>query len=248
MSDQLDTMQEFAQEVQEVIEQQPVSNGIMQESPKQESSKEINARILRERAEAAERRAAELEYQIKLQQQQQAPRQVVEEEDDGFDISDDAYVEGHQVKKYLKKLNQKVTQAARRFEEETQRNAMNYAESSLRNQFNDFEQVVTKENLEKLSRTKAPLFRSIMSNQDIYDRGYSAYEAIKNLGILDNSYEQVDRKLEENRQRPRSAASAPAQTAETPLSRVGDYDRRVLTEERKAQIRRQVEEAKRNRF
>ena len=37
------------------------------------------------------------------------------------------------------------------------------------------------------------------------------------------------------------------QTADTPLAKVGDYDRRILTEERKAEIRRQVEEAKRNR-
>jgi len=251
MSDQVentDTMQLFEQQpvAEEVVDQQPQESPDMPES-RPLTQKEVNHRILRERAEAAERRAADLEYQLQQRQMQQVAHDTIPEDDDALlDINDDAYVEGHQVKKYLKKMNDRVAKATRRLEEEAQKTSIKVAETNLKYQFTDFDKVVTKENLEKLSRTKAPLFRSIMANPDIYDRGYSAYEAIKNL-IPENNYEAVDRKLEENRQRPRSAAAVAPQTGDTPLSRAGDYDRRVLTEERKAQLRKQVEEAKRNR-
>lgn len=242
MSDQLDNMQEYAQEVQETIAQP------QEAAAPQENSREMNARILRERAEAAERRAAELEYRMNLHEQQQSQRQQpAAEEDDLLDISDDAYVEGHQVKKYLKRLDKRVQDATRSLREETQRNALKYAESSLKSQFSDFDQVVTQENLAKLSQAKAPLFRSIMSNQDIYDRGYSAYEAIKAMSGNTSQYADVDRKIQENRQRPQSASNAPSHLGETPLTRVHDYDRRVLSPERKAQILKNLEEAKRNR-
>jgi hypothetical protein len=57
----------------------------------------------------------------------------------------------------------------------------------------------------------------------------------------------VDKRIEQNKNKPRSIANVAPQTGDTPLTKVGDYDRRILTEERKAEIRRQVEEAKRNR-
>ena len=115
----------------------------------------------------------------------------------------------------------------------------------LKSQFNDFDSVVTKENLDKLASQKPSLYRSILSNPDLYDKGYTAYEFIKNSDILSGQYQEIDRKVEENRSKPRSAANVAPQSGDTPLARVGDYDRRILTEERKDQLRRQVEEAKR---
>lgn len=124
------------------------------------------------------------------------------------------------------------------------KNAMNQAEMRLKNQFTDFDSVVTKENLEKLAAQKPSLYRTIISSPDVYDKGYTAYEMIKSSGIIADQYQELDRRVEDNRAKPRSAANAAPQSGETPLARVGDYDRRVLTEERKDQLRRQVELAK----
>lgn len=236
MFDELNTNQDQAQEA---IAQQPIQEA----QATQETQKESNFRILRERAEAAERRSQELERMIHLNQQQPQPKV---EEDDDMDINDDTYIEGKQLKKYVKKLKQELKETKKTFEEQNQRNAITQAEIRLKSQFTDFDAVVTKDNLSKLADQKPALYRSIMANQDIYDRGYTAYEMLRNSGYI-NEYAQTDKRLEDNRSKPRSAANANPQTGETPLARVGDYDRRVLTEDRKDQLRRQVEEAKKNR-
>jgi hypothetical protein len=216
------------------------------QSSSQESQKETSMRILRERAEAAERRSLELErmMQLNMSQQQSNKMQVVDNDDD-FDISDDTYIEGKHLKKYVKNLKQELKNTKRQFEEFNQQNALTQAEMRLKNQFNDFETVVNKENLEKLQQQKPALYRTILANTDIYDKGYTAYELIKNSGLLIDQYQELDKKVEENKSKPRSAANASPQSGDTPLTRIGDYDRRILSEDRKNQLRKQVEEAKR---
>lgn len=242
MSDQLNELAEYTYPTQEeqIIEkqQEPVQP--------QESQKETSMRILRERAEAAERRALELEraMQMNMSQQQSTKMQIVDEDDD-FDLSDDTYIEGKHLKKYVKNLKQELKNTKRQFEEYNQQQAMAQAEIRLKHQFADFDAVVSRENLSRLQEQKPALYRTILANSDIYDKGYAAYELIKNSGILTDQYQELDRKVEENRSRPRSAANASPQSGDTPLTRVGDYDRRILTEDRKEQLRRQVEEAKR---
>lgn len=229
-------------------EQEQVVQKPNESAPTQESQKETSMRILRERAEAAERRSQELERMIQMNMsQQQNNKIVVENDDDDFGVSDDTYIEGKHLKKYVKNLKQELKNTQRQFEEYNQQNALTQAEMRLKNQFNDFDAVVNKENLEKLQQQKPALYRTILANADIYDKGYTAYELIKNSGIISDQYQELDRKVEENKSKPRSAANASPQSSDTPLTRVGDYDRRVLTEDRKDQLRRQVEEAKRNR-
>jgi len=229
-------------------EQEPTTNNTqpVQQNTAQDSQKEANMRILRERAETAERRSLELErmVQMNMSQQQTNKIQMVDEDDD-FDVSDDTYVEGKHLKKYVKSLKQELRNTKKQFEEYNQQNALTQAEMKLKNQFNDFDTIVTQENLRKLEAQKPSLYRTILSNPDVYDKGYTAYELIKHSGILENQYQELDKRVEENRIKPRSAANAAPQSGDTPLARVGDYDRRVLSEERKDQLRRQVDEAKR---
>lgn len=244
MFDQLNEASEHLYPEQEVVTEKP-----QEQTAAQESQKEVNMRILRERAESAERRALELErmVQMNMNQQQQPNKIQLEEEEDNFDISDDTYIEGKHLKKYVKSLKQELKNTKKQFETFNQQNAVIQAEIRLKNQFSDFESVVTEENIKRLEREKPALHRTIMANSDIYDRGYVAYEMLKNSGMIADQYEELDRRIEENKSKPRSAANVSPQTGDTPLTRVGDYDRRTLSEERKAQLRRQVEEAKRYR-
>jgi len=241
MSDQLNEASEHLYPAaQEMVTEKP------QDTP-QESPKDTSMRILRERAEAAERRSLELERMVQMnmsQQQSNQKMQIVDDEDD-FDLNDDTYIEGKHLKKYVRNLKQELKNTKKQFEEYNQQNSMHQAEMRLKTQFSDFESVVSKENLERLQQQKPALYRTILANSDIYDKGYVAYELIKNSGILTDQYQELDKRVEENRSKPRSAANAAPQSGETPLARVGDYDRRILTEDRKDQLRRQVEEAKR---
>jgi len=225
-------------------EAKPVENNPQPSA--QDSQKEANMRILRERAEQAERRAQELErmIQMNMNQQQTTKMQIAEPDEDDMDISDDTYVEGKHLKKYIKHLKNEVKNTKKQFEEYNQQNALAQADMRLKSQFPDFESVVSAENLEKLKQQKPALYRTIYANNDIYDRGYSAYEMIKGAGFAGEQYDAIDKKVEENRAKPRAAANASPQTGETPLARVGDYDRRILSEERMEQLRRQVAQAK----
>lgn len=220
-------------------QEKPAEN--VQQAAAQESQKDANLRILRERAEAAERRNQELERMVHMNMSQQQPTKMqLAEPDEDFGMSDDAYVEGKDLKKYVKTLKQEIKSTRQKFEDYHNQTV----EIRLKSQFNDFDSVVSAENLQKLAQQKPSLHRTIYANNDLYDRGYAAYELIKSSGILSDQYQSLDKKVEENRSKPRSAANVAPQTGDTPLARVGDYDRRILSEERKDQLRRQVEQAK----
>ena len=235
---------------QEVVQEQPKEEPKEQAKPK-ESDKDLNNRILRERTEAAERRAQDIErrnFELEriLREQTQPVQKQQPVDDDDLPLDDDIYVDGKQFKKYVKGLKQELKETKKQFEQQQQQSSLEMAERTLRAQFSDFDSIVTEDNLKKLASQEPVLFRSIMANQNIADRGHSAYKMIKSSGILSDQYAAVDKKIEDNKSKPRSAANAGPQSAETPLTRVGDYDRRILTEERKQQLRRQVEEARRN--
>lgn len=214
------------------------------EKPK-ESSAEMNFKAMRDRAEASERRAAELERMIQanLNQNQQSTKIEIAEEDD-FDFNDDSYVEGKQFKKYVKGLKKQLVETKQQMKEFKEQSSVANAEMRLKSEFPDFNTVVSQANLQKLAENKPVLYRSIMANQDIYDKGYAAYEMIKSSGMYSDAYSEQDKRLEENKSKPRSSATVAPQTSDTPLSRVGDYDRRILSEERKDQLLRQVADAK----
>lgn len=225
-----------------------------QQEEKIESNKEYNMRMMRERlelaerrSEAAEKRSYELERMIQQNMNQNQPSQKIElvNEDYNIDIDDDSFAEGKHLKKTEKKLNKKIDEL-KQLQQQTQ---VQQIEIMLRNKFNDFDNVVSSENLDRLHKEKPFLYKSIINNPDLYEKGQAAYDVIKNSVFYTekNKYEDVDKRIEQNKNKPRSIANVAPQTADTPLAKVGDYDRRILTEERKAEIRRQVEEAKRNR-
>lgn len=222
------------------------------EQPKRDSNSDQNWRLMRDRAESAERRAQELERMVQQNLNQNMPSQkiqLVEDDDDDSDISDDSYIEGRQYKKQLKAVKKELKETRKQFQEIAQRTIIDQAEFKLKTQFPDFDQVVTTDNLQKLQMMKPSLHRSILSNDDIYDKGYTAYEMIKAVGIS-REYPEIDdndRRIEDNRTKPRSSANASPQSADTPLTRVGDYDRRIITEDRRNQLLRQVAEAKKYR-
>lgn len=218
---------------------QPPEN--TQQTTTKESEREYNLRLMAERARRAEERTAELERYVESQKKQQQPTS----NDDDIDLDDDSYIEGKHFKKYVRTLKDEIKQAKEQLKEFTQQTSTSSAELKLKAKYNDFDAIVTQENIQKLAAMKPAHYRSIMANPDLYDKGEAAYDLIKNF-VANNEYAQQDKRIEENKSKPRSSGSTAASQSDTPLSRIGDYDRRVLSDGDRERIMRMVKEAKRN--
>lgn len=224
------------EQTEQQVETQPVI-----EKKAEPTEKEINLRILRERAEAAERRAFQLEHEMKQAQQSQQPQ--IQENDDDFGIDDDDVPVGRQIKKQFKSLKQQLKETQTQLNQLNQKTSIEQAEIKLKTKFKDFDSVVTAENIQNLAYSDPDAYRGIMANADIYDRGYLAYQML-NRNKAKEQYEDIDRRLEENKKKPKAAANIDPQEQQTPLSRVGDYDRRVLTKEDQDRILRHLQQVK----
>ena len=232
----------------EIVPQEEHKIEAPQESARpQNDEKANNLRLLRERAERAEQRAQELERFLRSQPQQvpQAQAQQHDDDDDDIAIADDSYAEGKDLKKIYRKTSKEFQEIKRMLQERDQQTALQTAEIRLKAEYPDITEIVTQENLKDLDYIRPDLYETIMYNPDVYKRGKIAREMIQNY-VLNQKYTEQEKRINDNRGRPRSAASvSPQQGTETPLTRLNDYDRRILTEERKEQLRRQVAEAKR---
>ena len=210
-----------------------------QQNTANEISKAESMRALREQRDAAERRAAEYERYIQQNMSQQQTTKMQIHDEDDIDISDDTYVEGKHLKKYIKKLEKKLESNEQRFSQYNETNA----EMRLKSQFNDFDSVVNTESLRKLQQQKPALYRTILANPDLYDKGYTAYELIKSSGIAssnnNNEYEDIDRRVAQNQSKPRSASNVSPQVSQSPLGEVTDMGRRILSDKQAAEIIRQ---------
>lgn len=203
--------------------------------PQQESQKEYNFRVMRDRAEAAERRAAEAEraaYEAKA-------AAGIE-----LDGDDESYVERKTIKKLSKAQQEESARTRKEIEELKQQVAVSAQLTQLYKDCPDVKEIVTQENLELLKKKKPALHRSISLNPDTYEAGVSAYDAIKDYILSESKFASQDKKIEENKSKPRASGSIAPQVSETPLTRIDDYERRTLTEERREQLRKQVAEAK----
>jgi hypothetical protein len=215
----------------------------------QETQKEYNLRIMRQRitesdarAAAAEQRLQEVEKMIRAQQSN-----TVEHEDaDDFNIEDDGYPDNKIIKKIYNQFNKKLQKTQEELNQYRSRSTAEQAELRLKAQYSDFDQIVTSENIKRLQVMEPEEYSSMISNPDTYAKAKTAYNMIKRNNLYDK-YEDIDKKIEANKSKPRSPSTAGAQNAETPLTKIGDYDRRVLTEEQKEFYRKQVADAKKYR-
>lgn len=210
-----------------------------EEAPKQDGPREQNLRLLRERAERAEREIEELK-KYREQPKQQA-QEAQNSNDDDFNIEDDSYIEA----KYVKKVYKKLKEVEQKLEQSTRVNQQSNAEMRLKSEFPDIMDVVTEANIKDLQAIAPDVFENLMYNPDMYKRGKLMRQAIRD-NVLSEKYEAADKRLEQNKSKPRSAGTVPTQQSDTPLTRVGDYDRRILTNERKDQLMQQVRDAKEN--
>jgi hypothetical protein len=209
-----------------------------------ESSKETNLRILRERAEKAEREREQLmrfvsERASQQQQQIAAPQQ---EEDLDFTIAPDELAEG----KHLSKLNKKIQQLEKRIAQGNQQSAAMGTEARLKATYPDFEKVVSQSNVASLSELYPEIAKTIGESSDLYNKAVSAYTMIKKFGIhQDETFVQEKAKVQANAIKPRPLASLSPQQGESPLSKANAFAQ-GLTPELAKQLWKETKDAMKN--
>lgn len=222
--------------------QQPAQEIAQALPPKTSPTPSESWKVMRERLEAAERKAELAE--AALRNAQTAGNKAQQPEEDlNFSINDDDLVEG----KHLSRVDRKIKNLEAQLKQYEQRTIENVTEARLKQQYPDFEAVVSAENIANLSAAYPELAASINHTPDLYSKAVSAYTMIKKLGIAApiDSYESDRALVQKNAAKPKSLASIDPQKAESPLSRANAFATKgPLTDEMKQQAIREMNDAR----
>jgi hypothetical protein len=240
------------EEVKETIETQVENNDVQQSqqtSAPHENLATTNLVAMRKKLEAeelarkdAEKRVVEIER--KFQSYSPATSQEPTDSEDFGDPED--VVVNKQFASTTKKLNLKFSESDQKIAALEQKLSYFEAKSEL-DSIKDFNEVVTDENLRTFARLYPDDYETVMTNPNLRLRSKTAYNMIKNYGISQNSVRQgeilksYDKKIEANKAKPGSSASAPV--SGSPLTKYGRYEedgRLVMTEEDAKQVHKDM--------
>lgn len=181
----------------------------------------------------AEHKAAEAERKLQERNNQQSYRDEthtasVDEQEEDFGDPDDVAL-NKTIKKTYKKTVSKISNAEKELQELKQRLEIFEAKSEI-DSLKDFNDIVSKENIQTFSRLYPDEYQTIMSSPNLRTRSKMAYNMIKNYGIAEASpllkqaeeIKMAEKKIESNKIKPGSSASAPVSTS--PLTKFGRYD------------------------
>jgi hypothetical protein len=244
--------QSFEQEAQdEVVAEDPIEVQRRElQRRKDEISKEKSLSELRKRAEDGERIRLERDEYARVIQELKANQNQSREEE--FNLNDDDLTEGRHYKKLekeLRDLRKRDVDRSAEFERQKKEAYLKQVDMMLKTQYPDFEKVVTSENIELLNTIDGNMARSIASNPDIYSQAIAAYERIKEKGIYKEDVFSSERgKAEKNLVKPRPLSSVASQKGgKSALSEANLFDQ-PLTPELKAELVRQMNEARGHRY
>ena len=236
------TTENVAEEVQseEVVSPQEEQAVTGQDTPvdsqetQEENSKEFNFRQLRESNKQLEDRLKKSDeiieaYTNSQHQLSQTPSIPQEEE-----LGADDLAEG----KHLKRLEAKLEKLMYQKELEA-------VPDKLKGKFEDFDQVVTKENLDKLQKSEPELYRTIRSGTDLFATGVAAYKTLKSLGYIQEQESMTKQKdhVQANHKKPLSAQAIKGQGALHEANAFASG----LTPELKKQLQKEMAEAVKSR-
>jgi len=226
-------------EAPEPQEEQPQEE---QQAAPQETDKEINLRNLREAKEKAERERDELIAHFKKMQEsqyQQQPKQKAPVEDEDPELAPDDLVEARYFNKKIKRLEEKL-------EQQYAQQRQSSDEARIKQQYPDFDKVVTEENIAAY-RNLDPEGADIIANSNVglYTKASRLYKELKRSGIIpDETYAKDREKAQTNSAKPKPLTSMNSQQGVDPLSKANAFAQ-GLTEDVKAAMRKEMEEARR---
>jgi hypothetical protein len=228
--------------VQTVTQETPTEQ-VVQAQP---TIQELNLIAMRKKLDEAERRAAEYEARAQQYQQHVQPtqQQQREPEVDDLGVDNEDYVQAKYIKNANKKFSTKLSSTDQKIQQLEEKLA--YFEAKVgTDSLKDFEDVVSADNLKTLERLYPDDYQSVISNPSLKARSKTAYNMIKNYGIISSGNpDHIESKLASNKQKPQAAALANPKAPQTPLTRLGDYDRRVIGDDEAKRIMREVHRKK----
>lgn len=221
----------YQEDVEEQVEQ-PIK------SVTQETSQQMNFRMMRERLERAERERDEaMKYAISMNQPKQQVQPSQEEDYSDLGVNADDLMEGKHGQKILKELRElkkELNSYKARTTEDTTR-------IKLTSQFTDYDRVMTQENLNALENANPELAEMISNTPDVYKRAKMAYEMVKKFGIYkDTSYDHDKTIAQKNSSKPRPLASVSPQQSDSPLSKANAFANMPLSKDVKDQLHREM--------
>jgi len=222
----------------EQVQQDVVAPEVNEQAEAQAANtSDTNIANLRAAKEKAEQERADMASQLEdLQRRSVTPGPDKTEQIPEY--GDDDFVEGKVLKREIDALKKQI--AANKTQTIADTDA-----SRLKNKYSDFDNVVSNENLKKLRELDPDTAETIaLSNASIYNRGSAAYKRIKELGIVvaDNHVQNRDN-AQENVSKPRPSNSVSPQQGDSPLAMANAFSSGPLTEEKKALLRKEMNEA-----
>lgn len=228
---------------QAVDTQQP-SEGMntLQEMDQSEAPQEPQVAIQNNRQQQQERNFRQIREKMEQLQRERdeairyanEKRQREEQEDLELNIAPDEIMEG----KHAVKLQRQLKKYEENFREQQNKMEALMIESRLRSSYPDFDNVVSKENLEVLSEKYPEIAQTIHSSPDLYNKAASAYTILKNLGIAGNPpagyYQKEKEAAQRNAAKPKPLAAISPQQGSTPLSQVNDFGDELTDSVKKA--------------
>ncbi len=224
---------------------------VAQQKPKAGSPQE-SFRAIREARERAEwerdnfkaqmqemQRAMQNQYGPQVQKPQPEPEEV---DDFNFDVADDALMEGKHVKQVLQELK-KVKKQLRQVHTQSTESELR---SRLNNNYPDFDEVVSVDNVKRLSEQYPDVAEALRDTPDKYKMASSAYAIMKKFGIhKDLQFEEDKMKAIKNSQKPRPVASVNPQQGDSPLSKANAFAN-GLSKDLQKQLLAEMAAARRN--
>lgn len=244
------TEQPTAEEIQDNPEKQPRAS-----APSDvQTDRERSLAVLRTARDQAQRERDEMALRLREYEQTRLEQVRLEsklqskepEEDFSLGIGESDLVEG----KHLSKMARQQLKQQKELREEmvkTQKQLQTMiVETRIKAECPDIDKVVTKENMEMLANLHPEIAETIQSSNNYYSQAKTAYKLMKQFGIYkEDSYGQDRERAQINAKSPKPLASISPQAADTPLSHANAFAN-GLTEELKAQLRKEMEEAIRN--
>lgn len=209
-----------------------------------ESDKEINFRLLREKMEKIQRERDEaINYIKNIEAKAVSNLSVNNNDDEDFNLDPDALAEGKHISKVTKRIKD-LEQQLKNFKQQSEESLI---EAKLKARYNDFDKIVSQENIESLRQSHPEIWATINTTPDLYNKAISAYTLIKELKIArDETYDPYKQVVQKNLSKPRPVTSVNVQQGDSPLSRANAFEQ-GLSEELKAQLHREMVDAMRNR-
>lgn len=219
-------------------------------------SKEENLRVIRKRAAAADKFERERNEAYKKIQEYESYNSVAKSQQMRIDqpqksnsrlaIGQDDLVEG----KHLSALEEEVQDLKQQISKNQQEAILAATEARLKSQYQDFDTVVSEENLQTLKILEPELAAALDATPNLYIKAVSAYKLIKDkVEPLIRQEEHVmkeKKKIAENLAKPRlSPTAATAQQGDSALSKANMFAD-GLTPDMKAQLWKEMQSSKKN--